>query len=212
MELIKLTGQKECALVFRVRRNGQRPELMRNFDASGKKGAVAVTDYLFLGSGPNAHTNLNGPTSDGRRGTVFPSIAAGRLGTRLRYRRCSSGVCMSTPKHPFCAATSHRAGIGCAGRTARRLSCLRPPGRERWSLSSPGPCACCLLCAGRGKGSKTGHGPWANRPECSSDQIVAPAFQSPAVPRSCIFLTSLVRKCLHQLLLSRNLCYKPEHA
>jgi hypothetical protein len=137
---------------------------------------------LFQDTGPNVHTNLNGPTSDGRRGTVFPSSAAGRLGTRLRYRRCSSGVCMSTPKDPVCAATSHRAGIGCAGRTGRRLSCLRRPGRERWSLNSLGAYACRLLCARRGKGSKAGHGPAridrnARRTELLFGLFIVPPFR-----------------------------------
>jgi len=159
------------------------------------------------------HTNLNGPTSDGRRGIVFLSSAAGRPGTRLRYRRCSSDACICTPKRPLGAATSHRGGIECAGWTARRPSCLRVPGRERWSLRrGQGACALpAIMCGRRQRGQNKCGGPWASVEEKASRES---DFSRVSSCRSAIshFLTCLVRKCFRELLLSRNLCYKPEHA
>ena len=47
---------------------------------------------------------------------------------------------------------------------------------------------------------------------CASNEAVKARLQSAPANAGLFLLTGLVRKCFSELLLSGNLCYKPEHA
>jgi hypothetical protein len=84
-----------------------------------------------------AHTSPNAATIGCTRGIDSDSTGEGTPGTSRRCRTCCTRVRMCTTICLLSAATSRRAGIGCAGQSCRRLG-QRPAQAPWWEHQSLG--------------------------------------------------------------------------